>query len=566
VNQEQWQEMFLKGVSWEDLCTRQRSGVNRSPVYPIQKKSAGDFFCGPTKDEVFLSIHCPKDEIWDASWSEFPGAAMEVALPETETSVLSKVKDLFVRGSFWRNQETLEPWLKKLPDSTKNLFLCWDPWSLGLHHGRMSRWGHNEFPIQILDSLKDRNVCAFRFSSELYHLAGGNESEEIGILLSTVAESLRFFEGRLETLRLLKHMSFEIPLGYDPLLSAAKIQSFYHCWGQLLEAFPLPFHRVPAFGVASLSGFSKREPWTNLMRITGALTGSFMGGASGFRHRAFDHFSKKSFSNGRLSRNLELILQLESEIGRVKNPLQGSAAFHDLVSQISQKAWFFFQDIERKGGLVEALQSGWLQKQLQNSRRQRNEEIFSGQRELVGITAYSQKTLMKDPIGILGKKDQISLAQWWEEDNKIQSIGKEFKVEPVPMELESEIFEKWLLKSDEFFHQHGRRPSIVAFAPHLGKVRERLQQVSKKVAPSGFELIPTSSLEGLNADCIVCLGLDPTDIVWGERQELFKELGYNHVFWYGEKKHELFNTSWGPSTGRDEVCKDLYRTLAGGNQ
>lgn len=606
-----WQKTFLKGSSLGSLQTPLDSGVVRQALYPVAGSPSGnaqkegdndlqsgqneigsdehrsqgcrDFFSAPSKDEVFLSVHSSEAPVWDHEFQKFPGACLEFTDPsqwksKKESPVFSDSRwgglldknPLFLRGSFWRNKETLAPWLSSLPSKFQELHLCWDPWSLGLHHGRMSRWSQGEFPIEVLaeateDKATESNVFAFRFSSEIYHLAGATDVEELGILLSSCVETLRFFEGRRDTEDLLKTMSFEIPLGYDPFLSAGKVQGLYRCWQQLLYSLGLSFYRVPVFGLSSLAGFSRREPWTNLIRMTYSQTAGFLGGARGFRHRAFDVFSRKSFSEGRLSRNVELLLQLEAQLGRVKNPLHGSGAFQDIVEQTAQKAWLFFQDIEKKGGLVAALQAGWLQRQLGDSREKRKKQLNQGRSDLVGITRYNQWNGEADPIGLLSESEVYSLAEWWDAENPILSIAKEFKVEPLNMELEGTRFEKNMMMSDEFVKNHGHRPQVMVYAPDLSKVQGRIEELRAKVSGSGFDLVLSQTIEASKACVVIGLGLDPTDNIWGQRLQDFRNHGFSHCVWYGEKSHDLFEHNWSPKTSRDEISSFLFMALRGGS-
>ena len=63
----------------------------------------------------------------------------------------------------------------------------------------------------------------------------------------------------------------------------------------------------------------------------------------------------------RIARNTQLVLQEESQLGRVIDPIGGSWYVEKLTAELAARAWTLFQDIEAEGGLIVALSSGGLQ-------------------------------------------------------------------------------------------------------------------------------------------------------------------------------------------------------------
>ena len=108
---------------------------------------------------------------------------------------------------------------------------------------------------------------------------------------------------------------------------------------------------------------AKRDPWTNMLRTTTACAGAAFGGADAITVLPFswalgvpDRFAR------RVARNTQLVLQEESSLGRVADPVGGSWYVESLTDELARKAWDLFQEIERTGGLVAALTNGAFQK------------------------------------------------------------------------------------------------------------------------------------------------------------------------------------------------------------
>jgi len=95
-----------------------------------------------------------------------------------------------------------------------------------------------------------------------------------------------------------------------------------------------------------------------------------------------DEFSR------RIARNVQIILQEECNFIRVIDPPGGSWAIETLTDQVAQKAWALFQEIERKGGMADALVAGFPQSFVAATRAERFSAIAHRREVIVGVNMY----------------------------------------------------------------------------------------------------------------------------------------------------------------------------------
>ena len=92
---------------------------------------------------------------------------------------------------------------------------------------------------------------------------------------------------------------------------------------------------------------AKRDPWTNILRTTIACTGAALGGADAIVVLPFTFaLGKPQAFARRVARNIQIVCQEESHLGRVNDPAGGSWYVENLTEDMAKKAWEIFQDIE----------------------------------------------------------------------------------------------------------------------------------------------------------------------------------------------------------------------------
>ena len=284
------------------------------------------------------------------------------------------------------------------------------------------------------------------------HAAGGSEAQELAFTLASSVAYLRALEQSgmaIDDAR--RFIYFRLAADQDQFLTIAKFRALRKLWARIEEACGLMPH--PAFVSAETAWrmMTKRDPHGNIVRGTLAALGAAVGGADAVTVLPFsaalglpDAFAR------RIARNTQTILIEEANIHRVADPAAGSGAIEALTDALCGVAWNLFQDIEREGGLDQALDSGSIQKAVAAVRAAREANIASRRDSLVGTSDFPD--LAEDQVAVLAQPRLATV-----------SVRKKALT---PIRL-SEPFERLRDRSDAYLAQHGTRPKV--FLACLGR-------------------------------------------------------------------------------------------------
>ena len=126
-----------------------------------------------------------------------------------------------------------------------------------------------------------------------------------------------------------------------------------------------------------------KDAWTNMIRLTAAGFAGAVGGADAVVLGNFtDAIGLPTAFARRQSRNTQLVLMEEAHVGRVADPAAGSGYIEALTDEIARAAWADFQAIEAQGGVIGALTSGHIGRQVEAALAARPEP------KIVGVTAF----------------------------------------------------------------------------------------------------------------------------------------------------------------------------------
>jgi methylmalonyl-CoA mutase len=95
--------------------------------------------------------------------------------------------------------------------------------------------------------------------------------------------------------------------------------------------------------------------------------------------------------SSRIARNTQLIIQEETHITSVIDPWAGSYMMEKLTQDIADEAWRIIEDVDKMGGMTQAVQSGWAKLQIETCAAQKQARIDSGQDVIVGVNKYKLK-------------------------------------------------------------------------------------------------------------------------------------------------------------------------------
>lgn len=231
-----------------------------------------------------------------------------------------------------------------------------------------------------------------RADSRAVHEAGATEAQEIAAALAAGVHYLRELDARaLEIGPSAATLSFAISVGPDVLIEAAKLRALRLCWARVLEAGgAAPEHRA-----AHIHAFTSRrmmtryDAWTNILRVTTAAFAAAIGGADDITTYPFtDALGLPTPFARRVARNTQHVLLEECRLGHVADPAGGAWFVEKLTRDLAAKAWEIMQQIEAHGGIVAALQDGFLQGIVAEARTRRQQLIATRRETITGVTDF----------------------------------------------------------------------------------------------------------------------------------------------------------------------------------
>lgn len=279
--------------------------------------------------------------------------------------------------------------------------------------GRLAARTHEAFP----------EVTALHVSTAPHAEAGATPTQQLAALLATGRAVLgAVTEGGLSLEAALAQVSATITLDADIWGGVALLRAARRCWSHLATSAGAPeaASALPVHARSSGAMMTRRDPWVNLLRGTSATFAAAVGGAESMTVAPFDDALGRSdgFSR-RMARNTQLLAQEESGLGRIIDPAGGSWYVESLTDALCEAAWAQFQEIERRGGMVEALTSGWWGTQIAEARDAALERVATRVRPITGVSEFPllDEVVPQRTAPDLAEVRQAALAAW---DNQTQ--------------------------------------------------------------------------------------------------------------------------------------------------
>ncbi len=160
------------------------------------------------------------------------------------------------------------------------------------------------------------------------------------------------------------------------------------------------------------SGWSltEQDPYNNIIRTTLECLSAVLGGTQSLHTNSFDEaVGLPTDFSARISRNTQIIVQEESQICRVVDPLGGSYYIESLTNEIATKAEKLMNEIEELGGMAKAIESGMPKLKIEESAAKRQARIDRGEDVIVGVNKYQLKE--EERIDVLEVSDEVRLQQ-----------------------------------------------------------------------------------------------------------------------------------------------------------
>jgi methylmalonyl-CoA mutase len=150
------------------------------------------------------------------------------------------------------------------------------------------------------------------------------------------------------------------------------------------------------------SGVSLQEqdPYNNVIRTAYEAMSAALGGTQSLHTNALDEaIALPTDFSARIARNTQIILQEETGVTNVVDPLAGSYYVESLTDELINKAWALMEEVEEMGGMTKAVASGMPKLRIEETAARRQAMIDRGEEVIVGVNKY--KLAQEDEIEIL---------------------------------------------------------------------------------------------------------------------------------------------------------------------
>jgi len=225
---------------------------------------------------------------------------------------------------------------------------------------------------------------------DVYHNAGATATQELAYIISTLVCYIEEMKSRgLAPETVLPHIRIRLAVGSDYFMEIAKIRAARILWSKVAAVYGV--ENAPVHIHASTSKWNKTtyDAHTNMLRVTAEAFAAVVAGVDSLHIGPYDEIAGHTdeFSR-RIARNLHTILREECGLDRVIDPAGGSTYIEWLTDQIAAKSWGIFQDIEKQGGMIAALESGSVQQAVQDVCIARFKNIRLRKDKIVGSNMY----------------------------------------------------------------------------------------------------------------------------------------------------------------------------------
>ena len=239
-----------------------------------------------------------------------------------------------------------------------------------------------------------------------YHMqeAGANLVQELGFTLADGREYVRTALARgMNVDDFAPRLSFFFAIGMNFFMEAAKLRAARLLWHRIMAEFGAQKPESLMLRThCQTSGVSlqEKDPYNNVIRTAYEAMSAVLGGTQSLHTNSFDEaMALPTEASARIARNTQLILQEETGITHVADPLAGSYYVETLTAQLAEEAWKLIEEVESLGGMTKAVASGMPKLRIEESAARRQSLIDRGSDVIVGVNKYQPET--DTPVDIL---------------------------------------------------------------------------------------------------------------------------------------------------------------------
>lgn len=229
-----------------------------------------------------------------------------------------------------------------------------------------------------------------------YHIqeAGADAALELAYTLADGKEYIRTaIAAGLNIDDFAPRLSFFWGIGMNFYMEIAKMRAARLLWTKIVAEFNPQNPKSSMLRTHSqTSGWSltEQDPYNNVVRTTIEAMAAVFGGTQSLHTNALDEaIALPTEFSARIARNTQLVIQEETGITNVVDPWGGSYMMESLTQEIADKAWQLIEEVEEKGGMAKAIETGMPKLRIEESAARKQARIDRNEDVIVGVNKYT---------------------------------------------------------------------------------------------------------------------------------------------------------------------------------
>ncbi|WP_067183222.1 methylmalonyl-CoA mutase [Sphingopyxis granuli] len=231
-----------------------------------------------------------------------------------------------------------------------------------------------------------------------YHMqeAGATQVQELAFTIADGIEYVKYgVASGLDIDKFAGRLSFFFAIGMNFFMEAAKLRAARVLWHRAMTKLGAQSERSKMLRThCQTSGVSltEQDPYNNVIRTTIEAMAAMLGGTQSLHTNALDEaIALPTDFSARIARNTQIIIQEETGMCNVVDPLGGSYYVEALTQELVDKAQAIIDRVEAEGGMAKAVAAGWPKAMIEEAAAARQARVDRGDDVIVGVNKYRLK-------------------------------------------------------------------------------------------------------------------------------------------------------------------------------
>ncbi len=229
------------------------------------------------------------------------------------------------------------------------------------------------------------------------HEAGATQVQELAFTIADGMDYVKYgVASGLDIDKFAGRLSFFFAIGMNFFMEVAKLRAARVLWHRVMTSLGARDERSKMLRThCQTSGVSltEQDPYNNVIRTTVEAMAAMLGGTQSLHTNALDEaIALPTDFSARIARNTQIVLQEETGMTRVVDPLGGSYYVEALTSELVDRAWEIIERVEAEGGMAKAVAAGWPKAMIEEAAAARQARVDRGEDVIVGVNKYRRES------------------------------------------------------------------------------------------------------------------------------------------------------------------------------